>query len=74
MFSRVCDFGPPTVEGDRTVAGSTRSGRGVCGGDFEGRFKRSDFGLDYGLPFVRDEVTLRVQVEGVRADETPAAR
>ncbi|WP_428421771.1 YceI family protein [Methylibium sp.] len=45
--------------------------REVCGGDFEGRFKRSDFGIDYGLPFVRDEVTLRVQVEGVRTDDGP---
>ncbi len=42
--------------------------REVCGGDFEGRLRRSDFGIDYGLPFVRDEVTLRVQVEGVRSD------
>lgn len=45
--------------------------REVCGGDFEGRFRRSDFGIDYGLPFVRDEVTLRVQVEGVRSDPAP---
>lgn len=43
----------------------------VCGGDFEGRLRRSDFGIDYGLPFVRDEVTLRVQVEGVRSDPSP---
>lgn len=45
--------------------------REVCGGDFEGRLRRSDFGIDYGLPFVRDEVTLRVQVEGVRGDPAP---
>lgn len=45
--------------------------REVCGGDFEGRIRRSDFGIDYGLPFVRDEVTLRVQVEGVRGDPAP---
>jgi len=38
----------------------------LCGGDFEGRFKRSDFGIDFGLPFVGDEVVLRVQVEGLR--------
>lgn len=41
-------------------------GRELCGGDFEGRLRRSDFGIDFGLPFVGDEVTLRVQVEGVR--------
>jgi len=38
----------------------------VCGGDFEGRFNRSDFGTTFGLPLVADEVRLRVQVEGVR--------
>jgi polyisoprenoid-binding protein YceI len=38
----------------------------VCGGDFEGELKRSDFGIDYGLPFVADRVRLRVQVEGIR--------
>jgi polyisoprenoid-binding protein YceI len=42
--------------------------REVCGGDFEGRLSRSDFGVSYGAPFVDDAVTLRVQVEGVRAD------
>lgn len=39
--------------------------REVCGGDFEATLKRSDFGIDFGLPFVGDTVTLRVQVEGV---------
>lgn len=42
--------------------------REVCGGDFEGRLKRSDFGVGYGLPLVADAVVLRVQVEGVRND------
>ena len=40
--------------------------RQVCGGDFVGRLRRSDFGMSFGLPFVGDEVTLRVQVEAVR--------
>lgn len=40
--------------------------RPVCGGDFVGVFRRSDFGMSFGLPFVGDEVTLRVQVEAVR--------
>jgi len=40
--------------------------REVCGGDFEGELKRSDFGIDYGLPFVADRVRIRVQVEGIR--------
>ena len=38
----------------------------VCGGDFEGEFKRSDFGATFGLPFVADRVRLQVQVEGRR--------
>lgn len=41
-------------------------GREVCGGDFEGEFNRSDFGMSFGVPFVADRVRLVVQVEGVR--------
>ena len=40
--------------------------REVCGGDFEGEIRRSEFGATFGLPFVADLVRLRVQVEGVR--------
>lgn len=45
----------------------------VCGGDFEGEIRRSDAGIDYGLPFVADRVRLVVQVEGVRRDQTAPA-
>ena len=38
----------------------------VCGGDFEGELKRSDFGATFLLPFVGDRVRLLVQVEGRR--------
>lgn len=38
----------------------------VCGGDFEGEVKRSDFGATFGLPFVGDRVRLLLQVEGER--------
>jgi polyisoprenoid-binding protein YceI len=41
-------------------------GREVCGGDFEGFVRRSDFGMTFGLPLVADRVRLLVQVEGVR--------
>ncbi len=41
-------------------------GREVCGGDFEARLNRSDFGSTFGLPFVSDAVRLLVQVEGLR--------
>ncbi len=40
--------------------------REVCGGDFEGELKRSEFGATYALPFVADRVRLVVQVEGIR--------
>jgi polyisoprenoid-binding protein YceI len=40
--------------------------REVCGGDFEARLNRSEFGSTFGLPFVGDSVRLVVQVEGVR--------
>ena len=42
--------------------------REVCGGDFEGSLKRSDFGMTLALPLVADDVRLLVQVEGVRSE------
>lgn len=45
-----------------------QSQREVCGGDFEADLKRSDFGIDYGLPLIGDTVRLKVQVEGVRVE------
>ena len=41
-------------------------GTEVCGGDFEGEIRRSDFGATFGLPFIGDRVRLTVQVEGRR--------
>lgn len=38
----------------------------VCGGDFEGTLKRSDFGATFGQPLIADTVRLVVQVEGTR--------
>jgi polyisoprenoid-binding protein YceI len=38
----------------------------ICGGDFEGEIKRSDFGATFGLPLVGDRIRLVVQVEGRR--------
>ncbi len=40
--------------------------REICGGDFEGELRRSDFGAGYGVPFVANRVRLLVQVEGIR--------
>lgn len=42
--------------------------REVCGGDFEGEIRRSDFDMSFGLPFVDNLVHLKVQAEGVRAE------
>lgn len=39
--------------------------REVCGGDFEGEFKRSAFGITHSLPFVADAVRLKLQVEAI---------
>ncbi|HTX24810.1 MAG TPA: YceI family protein [Steroidobacteraceae bacterium] len=41
----------------------------VCGADAEGTFNRADFGIDYGRAYgFKMGVTLRIEVEGVRAD------
>lgn len=40
--------------------------REVCGGDFVGEIRRSDFGIQHSLGFVADTVRLRIQVEGIR--------
>ncbi len=41
----------------------------VCGADALGTFNRADFGIDYGRNFgFKMNVTLRIEVEGVRAD------
>ena len=42
--------------------------REVCGADAYGRFDRSDFGMNIGLPRFSPEIKLAIQVEGVRAD------
>ncbi|MFM7670158.1 MAG: YceI family protein [Betaproteobacteria bacterium] len=42
--------------------------REVCGADAHGRFDRSDFGMNIGLPRFSPEIKLAIQVEGIRAD------
>jgi polyisoprenoid-binding protein YceI len=53
---------------DTDAAAGTGAGQGaeICGGDFEGEFKRSEFGATFGLPLLGDRVRLQVQVEGRR--------
>ncbi len=42
--------------------------REVCGADAAGSFKRSEFGIRYGLPLHGDEMKLAIQVEAIKAD------
>jgi polyisoprenoid-binding protein YceI len=75
---------PSTVTGDFTFLGVTRpltltinsfkciihpmTKREVCGADASGEFKRSDFGLTYGLPNHGDNVKLAIQIEANKQD------
>jgi len=43
-----------------------KKGTYVCGFDAEGSFKRSDFGVKYGLPAVGDDMKLMIQLEATR--------
>ena len=70
---------PVAVEGRLTLLGETRpmrleitrfkcglnlvSRKHSCGADASGTLKRSDFGLQNSIPFIGDEVRLRIQVE-----------
>jgi polyisoprenoid-binding protein YceI len=72
------------VEGEMTMLGITKPlsltlthfkclihplhKREVCGADAYGRFDRSDFGMNIGLPRFSPEIKLAIQVEGVKAD------
>jgi len=38
-------------------------GKRGCGADAEGVLRRSEFGMQTGIPFIGDEVRLHVQVE-----------
>ena len=73
------------ITGDLTILGVTKpvtlaathnksgkhafSGKYVSGFSASAMIKRSDFGMEYGLPLVGDEVTIRLEVEAVRDEE-----
>jgi len=40
--------------------------REVCGGDFDTTITRSEYGMNYGLPFIPDNVHLIIQIEAVK--------
>ncbi len=72
------------VDGEMTMLGITRPlplnithfkcimhpmlKREVCGADAQGRFDRSEFGMNIGLPRFSPEIKLAIQVEAVKAD------
>lgn len=72
------------IEGDLTLLGETRpvtvrahfnksgvhpkTGQYLAGFSGTATLRRSDFGMTYGLPFVRDEVEIRIEVEGIRTE------
>ncbi|TAK91360.1 MAG: polyisoprenoid-binding protein [Burkholderiaceae bacterium] len=77
---------PVAVEGNLTMLGVTRPvalkinkfkclmhpfyHREVCGADASAEFKRTDFGMDYGVPkFAAPEVRLQIQVEALNMQQ-----
>lgn len=73
---------PTSADGELTLHGVTkpltltinrfkcidhpRLKREVCGADASAQFKRSDFGINFGLPAFSPEVKLAIQVEAVK--------
>ncbi len=73
---------PSMVEGDLTLLGVTKplhlmidrfkclpasaNSKERCGGNANGKFKRSDFGMKFGVPNIGDEITLLVEFEGLK--------
>lgn len=47
---------------------NARLKREVCGGDFETTILRSAYGMTNALPRIPDEVTIKIQIEAIRAD------
>lgn len=74
------------ITGDLTLLGVTKpvsldvvhnksdvhpfSGKFVSGFSASGVIQRSEFGMNYGLPMVGDDVEIRIEVEGIRNDPT----
>ena len=71
-----------SVDGDLTIMKTTKpitltvtsmlcavhamSKKNVCGFDATGKIKRSDFGVNYALPAVGDDIALTLEVEAVK--------
>lgn len=75
---------PSSIDGEFTMLGVTKPltlkinsfkcimnpvlKREVCGADASAQFKRSDFGLTYGMPNFSPEVKLAIQVEAIKSE------
>ena len=73
---------PSEIEGQLTLLGVTKpvtikidkwvcrehpmNKRAMCGGDASGSFKRTDFGMKYGVPALSDEVKLKIGFEAYK--------
>jgi polyisoprenoid-binding protein YceI len=73
---------PGTIEGNLTLLGVTKplvlhvenwkcqahpfTKKEMCGANASGSFKRSDFGMKFGLAAVGDEIKLWIQIEGYK--------
>ncbi|MFO7543663.1 MAG: YceI family protein [Thiobacillus sp.] len=73
---------PISAQGELTMLGVTRpmvleirefscgrhfpTFRNFCGADVHTTLRRSDFGMNYGIPLIGDEVKLAIEVEGFR--------
>lgn len=57
---------PLTVTATKTGEGTGMRGEKRVGADVKFSIKRSDFGLNYGLPGVGDDVELMVNIEGIQ--------
>ena len=57
---------PITIKVKETGAGPARGGGNAVGLDVQFSFKRSEFGMNYGLTSLSDDITLMVGLEGVQ--------
>jgi len=73
---------PVSAQGELTMLGVTRpvvleirefacgrqfpSFRNFCGADVHTTIRRTDYGMNYGIPLIGDEVKLAIEVEGFR--------
>jgi len=76
------DGRPVVARGNLTMLGQTRpveleirdyactlqflTRKPLCGADVHGTLRRSDFGMNFGIPLIGDEVRLAIEVEGFR--------